>query len=148
MDVADLQPIELFAGLSTDQLSALIEAGEEVPFAHGDQIWDEGGHADHWWVLIDGVVELVRRTEREEMVVGRMDAPGRWAQVEQLELVGVHVGVLRVLQVDPADPVAPLLQERDEVVSDETPRSRDTHSLHCNLPVRVPCSSISRRRGP
>lgn len=79
MDVADLQPIELFAGLSTDQLSALIEAGEEVPFAHGDQIWDEGGHADHWWVLIDGVVELVRRTEREEMVVGRMDAPGRWA---------------------------------------------------------------------
>nr|WP_246297208.1 ATP-binding protein [Janibacter cremeus] len=65
--------------MTDDQLQALIDAGEEVPFAPGDHIWDEGGHADHWWVLIDGVVELVRRSEREDMVVGLMDAPGRWA---------------------------------------------------------------------
>lgn len=79
MDVADLQPIELFAGLTTEQLEELLAAGEEVAFAPGDRIWDEGGHADHWWVLVSGVVELVRRTEREDMVVGHMDAPGRWA---------------------------------------------------------------------
>ncbi|WEV78738.1 ATP-binding protein [Janibacter cremeus] len=79
MDIADLQPIELFAGLTTGQLEELLAAGEEVAFAPDERIWDEGGHADHWWVLIDGVVELVRRSEREDMVVGRMDAPGRWA---------------------------------------------------------------------
>lgn len=79
MDVADLQPIELFTGLTPDQLAQLLTVSEEVPFAPGDHIWDEGGPADHWWVLVDGVVELVRNTEREEMVIGRMDAPGRWA---------------------------------------------------------------------
>lgn len=79
MDATDLQPIELFAGLRTEQLEQLIAAGQEVPFAPGDLLWTEGDHADSWWVLIDGVVELVRRTEREDMVVGRMDAPGRWA---------------------------------------------------------------------
>lgn len=79
MDVTDLQPIELFAGLSTQQLQELLDVGEEVPFQPGDQLFVEGGHADDWWVLIDGVVELIRRTEREDMVVGRMDAPGRWA---------------------------------------------------------------------
>ncbi|WP_109474342.1 sensor histidine kinase [Ornithinimicrobium cavernae] len=79
MDTADLRPIELFAGLSTEQLQELLDAGEEVLFGPGDHLWTEGEHADDWWVLIDGVVELVRRAEREEMVVGRMDAPGRWA---------------------------------------------------------------------
>lgn len=79
MDAADLQPIELFDGLSTEQLEALVAAGEEVAFGPGDLLWVEGEHADHWWVLVEGVAELVRRTEREDMVVGRMDAPGRWA---------------------------------------------------------------------
>ncbi|WP_114907845.1 ATP-binding protein [Ornithinimicrobium murale] len=79
MDVTDLQPLELFSGLGTEQLEELIAAGREVPFAPGDLLWTEGEHADSWWVVVDGVVELVRRTEREDMVVGRMDAPGRWA---------------------------------------------------------------------
>ena len=43
------------------------------------------------------------------------------AQVQQLELVGVHLGVLRVLQVDPSDPVPLLLQKGDEVVSMKPP---------------------------
>lgn len=79
MDAADLHPIDLFAGLRTEQLDELIAAGREVRFGPGDLLWTEGDHADSWWVLIDGIVELVRRTEREDMVVGRMDAPGRWA---------------------------------------------------------------------
>lgn len=79
MDATDLASIDLFTGLRTEQLEELIAAGQEVPFGPGDLLWAEGDHADSWWVLIDGVVELVRRTEREDMVVGRMDAPGRWA---------------------------------------------------------------------
>lgn len=79
MRVEDLRPIELFEGLTDHQLGELIDAGEEVAFAPGEVLWVEGGHADDWWVLLDGVIDLVRRTEREDMVVGRMDAPGRWA---------------------------------------------------------------------
>ncbi|WP_256837582.1 ATP-binding protein [Ornithinimicrobium faecis] len=79
MDATDLQPIELFDGLGDEQLEELLAAGREVPFGPGELLFAEGDHADSWWVLIDGVVELVRRTERDDMVVGRMDVPGRWA---------------------------------------------------------------------
>nr|WP_281497127.1 ATP-binding protein [Ornithinimicrobium sp. F0845] len=74
-----MRPIELFAGLSDEQLAELLAASEEIAFQPGETLWVEGGHADDWWVLVDGVIDLVRRTEREDMVVGRMDAPGRWA---------------------------------------------------------------------
>ena len=43
------------------------------------ELFHEGDHADYWWVLVEGVVELVRRVGREDIVVGRMDMPGRWA---------------------------------------------------------------------
>ena len=45
----------------------------------GADLFTEGEHADFWWVLVDGVLDLVRRTGREDTVVGRMDVPGRWA---------------------------------------------------------------------
>lgn len=79
MRVEDLRPIELFAGLTDDQLAQLIDAGEEIVFEAGEVIWTDGGPAEAWWVLVDGVVDLLRRTETEELLVGRMDAPGRWA---------------------------------------------------------------------
>lgn len=79
MRVEDLRPIELFTGLSDDQLAELLDAAEEVAFGPGEVLWVEGDRADDWWVIIDGAIDLVRRTEREDMVVGRMDAPGRWA---------------------------------------------------------------------
>lgn len=79
MDVADLEPIELFAGLSTGQLGELLDVAEVIELAPGNVVWTEGGHADHWWVLVDGRIELTRRAGREDLGVGRMDAPGRWA---------------------------------------------------------------------
>jgi hypothetical protein len=60
------------------------------------------------------------------------------AQVPQLELVGVHVGVLGTLEVDTPDPVAALLQIGDEVVADEPPGSGHQHP-----PVSVFAHSIS-----
>ena len=67
MDVTDLQPLELFSGLGTEQLEELIAAGREVPFAPGDLLWTEGEHADSWWVVVDGVVGL---TVVDGVVVG------------------------------------------------------------------------------
>jgi signal transduction histidine kinase len=78
MRIEDLRPISLFDGLTDEQLGQLVDGGYEVQVEPGVDLWHEGENADDWWVLIDGAVDIVRRG-REEVVVGRMDAPGRWA---------------------------------------------------------------------
>jgi signal transduction histidine kinase len=79
MELADLRPLVLFDGVTDDQLRTLIESSDEVAFEAGVDLWQAGDPADHWWVLIEGTVDLVRRVGREDSVVGRFDAPGRWA---------------------------------------------------------------------
>ena len=79
MKVADLRSLDLFEGLSDGQLGELVQAGTEVRIEPGAELFHEGEHADFWWVLVDGVIDLSRHVGREEVVVGRMDAPGRWA---------------------------------------------------------------------
>jgi signal transduction histidine kinase len=79
MRVDDLRPLNLFNGLTDDQLAELVEGGSEVHVEPGLDLFHEGEHADFWWVLIEGAIDLVRHVGREDVVVGRMDAPGRWA---------------------------------------------------------------------
>jgi signal transduction histidine kinase len=79
MDVEELRQIGLFEGLSDDQLAELAVGADEVPFQTGDVMFTEGEHADGWWVLLAGSLDLVRKVGREDVVVARMDAPGRWA---------------------------------------------------------------------
>jgi signal transduction histidine kinase len=77
--VDDLRPLALFEGLSDDQLDQLLGSGTEVPVEPGAEVFREGEPAESWWVLLDGTIDLVRRTGREDTVVARMDQPGRWA---------------------------------------------------------------------
>ena len=79
MKVEELRGIALFAGLTDDQLAELAGGGDEVAFAPGDVAFREGDHADEWYVLLDGALDLVRKVGREDVVVARMDEPGRWA---------------------------------------------------------------------
>jgi signal transduction histidine kinase len=79
MHADDLRSFALFDGLTGDQLTELVEGGAEVRIEPGVELFHEGEHADYWWVLIDGAVDLVRHIGREDTVVGRMDVPGRWA---------------------------------------------------------------------
>ena len=79
MRVDELRSLSLFEGLNDDQLAELIEGGAEVRVEPGVELFREGEHADFWWVLLDGAIDLVRRIDREDTVVARMDAPGRWA---------------------------------------------------------------------
>ena len=79
MLVEDLRAINLFDGLTDDQLTELLAAGTEIRIEPGIALFHEGEHADYWWVLIDGAIELARHIGREDTVVGRMDVPGRWA---------------------------------------------------------------------
>jgi signal transduction histidine kinase len=75
----DLRPLPIFDGLTDEQLAELAGGGTEVRIEPGVELFREGEHADAWWVLVDGAIDLVRRVGREDMVVARMDAPGRWA---------------------------------------------------------------------
>jgi signal transduction histidine kinase len=79
MRADDVRGLELFDGLTDGQLADLVAAGDEVPIEPDVALWVEGEHADFWWVLIDGAIELVRHVGREQNVVGRIDVPGRWA---------------------------------------------------------------------
>ncbi|HET9556463.1 MAG TPA: ATP-binding protein, partial [Actinomycetota bacterium] len=79
MRADQLRPLPIFDGLSDGQLAELAEGGAEIPIEPGVDLFREGEHADFWWVLIDGAIDLVRHVGREDTVVARMDVPGRWA---------------------------------------------------------------------
>ena len=75
----ELRSLDLFGGLGQQQLAELVAASTEISLRSGLELFREGEHADFWWVLLDGVIDLVRQVGSEETVVARMDAPGRWA---------------------------------------------------------------------
>jgi len=79
MNPDDLRPLALFEGMSDHQLRELLSVGESVPVVPGAVLFREGDHADSWWVLVDGALDLVRHVGHEDVLVGRMDVPGRWA---------------------------------------------------------------------
>ena len=79
MLIDDLRGVFLFEGLSDEQLHDLIAASDKVHFERGDVLFQEGEAADFWWVLVEGRVELLRRTRWEESVAGVMGRPGVWA---------------------------------------------------------------------
>jgi signal transduction histidine kinase len=76
---AELRSISLFDGLTDQQLSELVTDGCEIHFPPGAEVFHEGEHADSWWVLLDGTIDLVRFVGGEETMVARMDVPGVWA---------------------------------------------------------------------
>jgi signal transduction histidine kinase len=79
MRIGDIRALGLFQGLTDDQLAELTEGSTEIRVEPGIDLFREGEHADFWWVLIDGAIDLVRHIGREDTVVGKMDVPGRWA---------------------------------------------------------------------
>ncbi len=79
MHFYDVRSLSIFDGLTDDQLGQLLAASHEVPVEPGVDLWHQGDHADHWWVLLDGAIDIIRHVGREDSVMGRIDVPGRWA---------------------------------------------------------------------
>ena len=75
----ELRSLSVFDGLTDGQLAELFEGSAEVRVEPGVDLFREGEHADFWWVLVEGSIDLVRHIGREDTVVGKMDVPGRWA---------------------------------------------------------------------
>jgi signal transduction histidine kinase len=79
MRVEELRGFRLFDGLSDEQIGALVDGGSEERVEPGVELFHEGDHADSWWLLVEGAIELSRHVGHEIAVVGRIDVPGRWA---------------------------------------------------------------------
>jgi len=79
MTFDELRAIALLDGLSDDQVRALADAGEEVTFQPGDELFRSGQPADYWWLLLEGRVDLIRHVGHEDTVLGTMSNPGQWA---------------------------------------------------------------------
>ena len=79
MDATELRPLFIFNGLTDEQLGQLADKGEEVSFVPGDLLFQQDNPADHWFVLLEGRVELFRRAGHDETVLAVMEQPGVWA---------------------------------------------------------------------
>jgi signal transduction histidine kinase len=77
--IDEIRALSLFESLTDEQLAELVAGSTVVGVEPGTEPFREGEHADFWWVLIDGAIDLVRRVGGEDTLVGKMDVPGRWA---------------------------------------------------------------------
>ena len=79
MLVDDLRTNFLTGQLTDAQLSELAAAGEEITFAAGEDLFCDSDQAEYLWILLEGKVELVRRSANEAAVLFTMTTPGQWA---------------------------------------------------------------------
>src|SRR5262245_22928601 len=80
VELEELRRLLLFEALSDEQRAALLEAGGEITFTDGEGLFHEGEPADCWWILLDGILQGVRRANRESpVVIMTMENPGQWA---------------------------------------------------------------------
>jgi signal transduction histidine kinase len=79
MSASELREIPLFAGLTDAQLARLWNAGEEIRFEIGQELFHASHPADHWWVLLEGSIALSRHAGNEEVVIASMSERGQWA---------------------------------------------------------------------
>src|SRR3954447_16328661 len=77
--IDDLRSAFLTAGLTDEQLAALLDAGHELRFKSDVPLFREGAPADHLWILLDGQIELSRRTGNQTVVLMTMTTRGQWA---------------------------------------------------------------------
>jgi CRP-like cAMP-binding protein len=72
--VAALRGIDLFAGLSDDELAELAERLSRAPFARGETLTREGADAHHLYMILSGTVSVRVGGLQENREVGRLAA--------------------------------------------------------------------------
>ncbi len=95
----ELRAIAILDGFTDDQIAELAAAGEEVAYEPGDRVFDEGRPAEHWWVMLEGRIDVVRRVGHEEAVMVTIANPGQWAGgFRAWDEHGVYMGSARVME--------------------------------------------------
>jgi len=80
-----LRSVSLFAELDEDDLATLCEGSGEVTVAAGENLFDEGDYGDEAYVVMDGVIEITKRSANREILVAvrnRGDVIGEMAPLE------------------------------------------------------------------
>jgi signal transduction histidine kinase len=115
--LAELRSLDLFDGVSDQQLATLLASAEEVRTTPGDVLFVAGEPADSWWVNLEGSLDLLRNVGGRDVVVASFAVPGRWAGgFRAWDQDGVYLATGRsssdgrVLRV-PAEALAGLLGE-------------------------------------
>jgi small-conductance mechanosensitive channel/CRP-like cAMP-binding protein len=72
--VAELRRIDLFVGLSDEELNELAERLERAPFTKGETITREGADAHHLYMILAGSVSVRVGGLEEHREVGRLEA--------------------------------------------------------------------------
>ncbi len=91
-----LRSFPLFEDLSEDQLRWLADEGEEVTVEAGTRLLEEGKPVEHFYVLLEGEVEVLKRFGRREHVAITSAQPGAWVGaipvVDETYQVGARAG--------------------------------------------------------
>ena len=94
----ELRALAILDGFTDEQVAELAAAGEEVTYEPGDRMFDEGRPAEHWWVMLGGRIDVVRRVGNEEVVMVTIQNPGQWAGgFRAWDDNGVYLGSARVM---------------------------------------------------
>ena len=75
----DLRGAFLTSELTDEQLAELLEVGQEQRFGPDEELFHEGEPADFLWILLEGRIELTRRSANQVIVLTTMATPGQWA---------------------------------------------------------------------
>ena len=80
----------IFSGLSTEQLSSVLDTAKEVTFSKGDVVMTEGEEGGELFVVIEGKVQIERR-------VGE----GSTIKIAQSEQRGMMLGEMSLVDMKP-----------------------------------------------
>jgi CRP-like cAMP-binding protein len=84
----------LFGGLTDDQLDRLVEMGEIVDLAPGEALIREGDEADALYVVLDGELDVTKRSGRTDIPLARVGPGSLQGEIAALEggrrLASVH----------------------------------------------------------
>jgi signal transduction histidine kinase len=80
-----LRSVSLFSELDEEDLETLCEGSGEVSLPAGERLFDEGDYGDDAFVVMDGIIEITKRSANREILVAvrnRGDVIGEMAPLE------------------------------------------------------------------
>ncbi len=80
----------IFSGLSTEQLSSVLDTAKEVTFSKGDVIMTEGEEGGEIFVVIEGKVQIEKRVGKESTI-----------KIAQSEQRGMMLGEMAIVDMKP-----------------------------------------------
>ena len=69
----------LFESLTDEQLDWLTQHGTVETYGPGDNVYEQGGQADWFYVLLEGEIQLVKRLDGSDVVLTTASQPGAYA---------------------------------------------------------------------